>query len=70
MKFPFFASFVIFIFVLQHNIRKGKKTNEQKEAEFWKHELSANDVRKRSLEDLIYIPFHAKPLDKIKLRIR
>ena len=67
MKFPFFASFVIFIFVLQHNIRKGKKTNEQKEAEFWKHELSANDVRKRSLEDLIYIPFHAKPFYPLNL---
>ena len=67
MKFPFFASFVIFIFVLQHNIRKGKKNNEQKEAEFWKHELSANDVRKRSLNDLAYITFKAEPFYPLNL---
>ena len=67
MKFPFFASFVIFIFVLQHNIRKGKKTSEQMEAEFWKRELSANDVRKQSLEDLPYITFQAESFYPITL---
>lgn len=67
MKFPFFASFIIFILVLQHNLRKGKKTNEQKESEFWKHELSANDVRKQSLDDLIYISFNAKPFYPLHL---
>ena len=67
MKFPFFASFIIFVLVLQHNIRKGKKTSEQREAEFWKHEISANDVRKRSLDDLEYIAFEATPFFPINL---
>lgn len=67
MKFPFFASFIIFVLVLQHNIRKGKKTSEQSEAEFWKHEIKANDVRKRSLEDLDYIAFEATPFFPINL---
>lgn len=67
MKFPFFASFVIFILILQHNIRKGKKTSEQSEAEFWKRESSANDVRRQSLEDLAYITFKAEPFFPINL---
>ncbi|MBR4982240.1 MAG: hypothetical protein IKY94_06750 [Lachnospiraceae bacterium] len=67
MKFPFFASFVIFIFVLQHNIRKGKKSSEQAESEFWKRESSANDVRRQSLEDLAYITFNAEPFFPVNL---
>ncbi len=67
MKFPFFASFVIFILVLQHNIRKGKRTSEQAEAEFWKRESSANDVRRQSLEDLPYITFKAEPFFPVNL---
>ena len=61
MKFPFFASFLIFILVLQHNIRKGRTTSEQGEAEFWKRELSANDIRRQSLDDLEYLSFTAEP---------
>ena len=60
MKFPFFASFVIFILVLHHNMNKGKKTSTQQEADFWKHELDANHVRKQSLDDLEYIDFQAE----------
>ena len=61
MKLPFFASFIVFIFILQHNIRKGKKASEQMENEFWNRELSANDVRRQSLDDLQYISFAAEP---------
>lgn len=67
MKFPFFASFVIFIFVLQHNMRKNKKTHEQQEAAFWARESSANDVRRRSLDDLNYVKFHTEPFYPVKL---
>lgn len=67
MKFPFFASFVIFILVLQHNMRKGEKTQEQEEAAFWQREFSANDVRKHSLEDLNYITFQAEPFYPLSL---
>ncbi len=60
MKFPFFASFVIFILVLHHNMNKGKKTSQQQEAEYWKHEIDANHVRRQSLDDLEYIAFQAR----------
>lgn len=67
MNFPFFASFLIFIVVLQHNLKKGKKTQEQSEAAFWKREFSANDVRKRSLDDLVYVKFAATDFYPFKL---
>lgn len=67
MNFPFFASFLIFIVVLQHNLRKGKKAQEQSEAAFWKREFSANDVRKRSLDDLVYVKFPATDFYPFKL---
>ena len=67
MKFPFFASFVIFILVLQHNVRKNSKTKEQEEEAFWKHELSANHVRKQSLDDLTYVTFQAEPFYPLNL---
>ena len=37
------------------------------EADFWKHELSANDVRRQSLDDLKYISFVAEPFFPINL---
>ena len=67
MKFPFFASFVLFILVLQHNMRRGKKTAQQQEEEYWKHEIDANHVRKQSLEDLDYISFQAEPFYPLTL---
>ena len=60
MNFPFFASFVIFVLVLHHNMNRGKKSSEQQENEYWKHEFDANHVRKQSLDDLKYIEFHAQ----------
>jgi len=67
MKLPFFASFIVFIFILQHNIRKGKKASERMENEFWDRELSANDVRRQSLDDLQYISFTAEPFYPLTL---
>lgn len=67
MKFPFFASFVIFVLILQHNIRKGKKTEEQSEESFWQNEIAANHVRRRSLEDLEYVEFKAEPFYPLNL---
>ena len=67
MKFPFFASFVLFILVLQHNMRRGRKTTQQQEEEYWKHEIDANNVRKQSIEDLDYISFHAEPFYPLTL---
>lgn len=67
MKFPFFASFLIFILVLQHNMRRNKKSHEQEETAFWHRESSANDVRKQSLEDLHYVTFQAQPFYPLTL---
>ena len=67
MKFPFFASFVIFILILHHNMNRGRKSSEQQEAEYWKHEFDANHIRKQSLDDLDYISFHAEPFYPLML---
>ena len=67
MKFPFFASFLIFILILQYNLRKGQKSQENQETEYWKREYSANSVRKQSLDDLTYITFQAEPFYPLTL---
>ena len=67
MKFPFFASFVIFILVLQHNMRKNKKIQDKLESEFWARESSANEVRKHNLDDLEYISFRAETFYPLNL---
>ena len=67
MKFPFFASFVIFCLILHYNMNRGKKRSEQQEAEYWKHEFDANHIRKQSLEDLNFITFQAEPFYPLTL---
>ena len=67
MKFPFLTSFIVFLFILQHYIHKGNKISEKQEDEFWDREYSANDVRKKSLDDLVYITFHAEPFYPLTL---
>lgn len=67
MKFPFFASFLIFILVLHHNMNKGKKSREQQEAEYWKQEFDANHIRKQSLDDLEFVTFTAEPFYPLTL---
>ena len=48
-------------------MKRGKKSQEQSEAAFWKREFSANDVRKRSLDDLVYVKFPATDFYPINL---
>lgn len=55
MKFPFLASFIIFILVLTRVIRKGRRNQEAQEKSFWERERQANSVRRRPLDDLNYI---------------
>lgn len=59
MKFPFLASVVIFMVVLHHNLRKGKKIGKRQEDSFWKKEYEANTTRKQPLDDLQFITFSA-----------
>ena len=48
-------------------MNRGKKSSQQQEAEYWKHEIDANHVRRQSLDDLTYISFHAEPFYPLTL---
>lgn len=65
MKFPFLASFLIFILWLQYELHKSGKMSEHALDEFWKKEQAANNVRKKSLDHLPYItiPFERLPME-------
>ena len=67
MKLPFFASFLVFILILHHNLTKGKKAQEKQEDAYWEREFSANHVRKSNLDDLTYITFQAEPFYPLNL---
>ena len=62
MKFPFLASVVIFMVVLHHNLRKGKKIGKRQEDSFWKKEYEANTTRKQPLDDLQFITFQLQSI--------
>lgn len=67
MKFPFFASFILFgiwlTFVLIRTRRKDEKSRES----FWEKEERANSTRRQPLDDLPYvqIPYETLPFDLI-----
>lgn len=62
MKFPIFASLIVFILWLGYEISKAGKKNEEAENAFWEKENQANSVRKKSLEHLPYVHF---PFDRL-----
>ena len=55
MKYPVFASFIIFILLVRHNIRRNRRIEEGNEKAFWDRERKANEVRKKPLDDLVYV---------------
>ncbi|MBO4609556.1 MAG: hypothetical protein J5696_06740 [Lachnospiraceae bacterium] len=55
MKYPVFASFIILILVIRHAIRRNRRIGEEAEESFWKREHDANEVRRKPLDDLIYV---------------
>lgn len=57
MILPFFASFIIFILILNRAILRNNKKQRTTESSFWDHERSVNMVRKKSLDGLNYISF-------------
>ncbi|MBR4831315.1 MAG: hypothetical protein IKZ97_01655 [Butyrivibrio sp.] len=65
MKFPFFASFVIIAIFFNISMRRVARKEEAKEADFWQKERKANNVRRKSLENLdyIHIPTDALPFN-------
>ena len=55
MKFPFFASIIVFCIWLAYEIHKHNKKNKKILDEFWKKEEKANNTRAKSLDSLNYI---------------
>lgn len=62
MKFPFLASFFIFIIVLSRRIHKMRNQQEVDEKSFWEREREANQTRRKPIENLDYIQI---PMDKL-----
>lgn len=65
MKFPFFASFIVFCIWLSYEIRKHRKLQSEAEDSFWEKEARANNTRRKPLDDLDYvtIPFDSLPME-------
>jgi hypothetical protein len=55
MKFPFLATFILFIVLFNIRLRLASRKEEQQEEKFWDRELRSNSVRKKSLDTLEYI---------------
>lgn len=55
MKFPFLATFILFIVLFNIRLRLASRKEEQKEEKFWDRELRSNSVRKKSLDTLEYV---------------
>ena len=68
MKFPFFASFLIFCLWLSYEIHKHRNQEAKSRDAFWEKEAAANNTRRKSLDDLDYIriPFDSLPMDTLK----
>lgn len=64
MKFPFFASFIVFCVWLGYEIHKHRNLEQKSMDDFWEKELAANRTPRKSLDDLCYIQI---PLDTLPL---
>lgn len=67
MKFPFFASFIVFCIWLGYEIHKQRNKEAKMEQDFWEKEAEANSTRRKSLDDLDYIkiPFESLPMNTL-----
>lgn len=65
MKYPFFASFIVFGFLFSFSLKKRTKNEKKYVDNFWERERLANSTRRKPLETLDYIavPLAALPLD-------
>lgn len=65
MKYPFFASFIVFIILFSLRMNRQKKSEKKQENDYWEKELEANATRRKSLDNLDYIsiPFDTLPMD-------
>lgn len=65
MKYPFFASFIVFGFLFSFSLKKRTKKEKQYVDNFWEREREADSTRRKSLENLDYIaiPLKELPMD-------
>lgn len=65
MKYPFFASFIVFGFLFSFSLKKRTKTEKKYVDDFWERERLADATRRKPLETLDYIavPLNDLPLD-------
>ena len=68
MKFPIFASFIVFCIWLTYEIKKHRNMEEKSYRSFWEKETAANNTRRKPLDNLDYIqiPFDRLPMDLLK----
>jgi tetratricopeptide (TPR) repeat protein len=62
MKFPVFASFIIFGACLTYALKRNENLEEKAERDFWERESEANSVRKKDISALPYVSF---PFDRL-----
>ena len=65
MKYPFFASFIVFGFLFSFSMKRRTKKEKQYVDNFWEREREADSTRRKSLENLDYIaiPLKELPMD-------
>lgn len=65
MKYPFFASFIIFGFLFSFSLKRRTKKEGKYIENFWERERLADSTRRKPLESLDYIavPLNALPMD-------
>lgn len=65
MKYPFFASFIVFGFLFSFSMKRRTKKERQYVDHFWEREREADSTRRKSLESLDYvaIPLNDLPMD-------
>lgn len=66
MKFPFFASFIVFCIWLGYEIKKHSRMEEKSMENFWEKEAAANNTRRKPLDDLDYIEI---PLERLPMEL-
>lgn len=65
MRFPIFASFIIFVVFFTLNTKRVAMKGEKRKEAYWEKETRANNTRRKSLDNLDYvvIPFSSLPMD-------
>ncbi len=67
MRFPFFASFIVFCIWLSYELHKRRNIETKADNDFWQKEAKANNTRRKSLDTLDYIeiPFDQLPISTL-----